>query len=238
MNAGSLSEALAREVVFHAVTGSTNADAHALATAGAASGTLVVTDHQTGGRGRLGRSWQSPPGLNLMFSLVLRPPCEPERAPLLCLATALGVAEAADAFIKWPNDVVDDQDRKLGGILAQLETRGRWLDFVVLGVGLNVNQVEFPPELVEAASVGPGLDRSELLVRCVERIEDRCAQAVHEPAAMLAAWRARSRTLGRRIQVGPIAGIARDVREDGALIVETEEGPKAVLSGDVALIEA
>jgi len=236
MTPEALSLACEREVVFRATTSSTNRDARELADEGAPSGTLVVADAQEAGRGRLGRSWHSPAGLNLYFSLVLRPPCRPEAAPLLCLATALAVAEANAAFIKWPNDVVDAQDRKLGGILAELETRGPHLAYVVLGVGLNVNQEVFPPELPNPACLGPGLDRIEVLSRTLFRIEDRCAEAVHDPAAMLRAWRARSRTLGRRVQVGTIAGIARDVRHDGALLVETESGVRALLSGDVELI--
>lgn len=233
----SLSLACQREVLFFERTDSTNRRARELGASGAPSGTLVAADGQSGGRGRLGRSWESPAGLNLYFSLLLRPPCEPAAAPLLCLATALAVAEATGRFIKWPNDVVDERDRKLAGILAELETTGPRLAFVVLGVGLNVNQSVFGPELPDAVGLGSGIDRSALLARVVERIEDRCAQAVHDPEGMLRAWRSRSRTLGRRVEVGTIVGVAEDVRADGALMVSTSDGVRAVLSGDVALIE-
>ncbi len=236
MRAEALSRACERDVVFFEETDSTNLRARELGRQGAPSGTLVVADGQTGGKGRLGRSWQSPPGLNLYFSLLLRPPISPEAAPLQCLATALAVADATQAVIKWPNDVVDREDHKLAGILAELETAGSRLAFVVLGVGLNVNQQRFPPELPDAVGLGHGIDRVALLARVVSRIEDRCAQAVHDPEAMLHAWRARSRTLGRRVRLGSVEGFAEDIGSDGALLVRTEDGLRAVLSGDVELI--
>jgi BirA family biotin operon repressor/biotin-[acetyl-CoA-carboxylase] ligase len=109
---------------------------------------------------------------------------------------------------------------------------------VVLGIGINVNQTEFPDELPNPGSVallrGPQ-DRAELLGRVIQAIESRCAE-VGAPGAMLEAWRRRSVTLGKQVRVGEIEGWATDLRDDGALMLSTESGPRAILAGDVEMV--
>jgi biotin-[acetyl-CoA-carboxylase] ligase BirA-like protein len=206
-------------VVYCSETGSTNRVAR-----GCEVGTVVVADHQTAGRGRLGRTWVSEPGANLLLSVVLRAPADPARAPRLCLLWAAAIAEALDVRVKWPNDLVDDKGRKLGGLLAELDG-GR----VVLGIGLNVNQLSFPgvdntTSLRELR--GATLDRIDVLdtilraVRSVSDDED------------LSRWRRRTITLGRRVTIAGRTGVAEDVREDGALLVDG----KPVLTGDVEML--
>src|SRR5690606_12415094 len=132
-------------------TGSTNADALAWATEGAPDGALVTAEHQTAGRGRHGRTWTDAPGLSLLASLLLRPTLPPDRLGLLPLAAGLAAADAVESVtglvprLKWPNDVLLG-GRKVGGLL--LESRlGDGPATVVLGLGLNVGQADFPPEL-------------------------------------------------------------------------------------------
>ncbi len=232
-----LSEACSRNVVFFKRCQSTNSEAAALAAEGAASGTLVVADAQSGGKGRLGRSWVSPPGENLYFSLVLRPSLPPEQAGLLGLACAVGVAEALDLGIKWPNDLLDPERRKIAGILSEMEVDKGAISHVVLGVGINVNQVQFDAALPQAGSLaglrGPQ-DRGQVLARCLAAIEHRCQQVERSPDAVLDAWRSRWLDRGREVQADACRGIAVDVGTDGSLILQTDQGLQSVFAGDVA----
>jgi BirA family transcriptional regulator, biotin operon repressor / biotin---[acetyl-CoA-carboxylase] ligase len=206
-------------VVYCSETASTNRVAR-----GRDAGTVVVADHQTAGRGRLGRTWVSEPGANLLLSVVMAAPADAAKAPRLCLLWAAAIAEAIDVRVKWPNDLVDVQGRKLGGLLAELDD-GR----IVLGIGLNANQLSFPG--VDGATSlrelrGAPIDRLLLLedvlraVRSVDYGED------------LSRWRSRNITLGRRVTIGGRTGVAEDVREDGALLVDGAP----VLTGDVELL--
>jgi BirA family transcriptional regulator, biotin operon repressor / biotin---[acetyl-CoA-carboxylase] ligase len=238
-DAAGLSEALERDVVFFERCESTQVEARRLADKGAAAGTLVVANSQSGGKGRLGRTWQAAAGKNLLFSLVLRPPIAPERAPLLCLATAVALADVLDCRIKWPNDLLDKQGRKHCGILAEMDAGGGFLRHAVIGVGINVNQVDFPAELPNPGSMalvrGPQ-NRANVLRDAVFQIERWCAQLSGGSDVVLQAWRARAAHLGQRVRVGEIDGIARGLRDDGALLIETERGVVPVLAGDVQLI--
>jgi cytidylate kinase len=225
----------AREIRVLESCGSTNEVLRELAHRGAPAGTLVVAEAQTEGRGRLGRSWHSPPGRDLYASLLLRPAVEPSRAPLLGLAAAVAIVEVLNgppfagpedprALIKWPNDVVTPEGRKLAGLLAESELRGELVDFVVLGIGLNVNAETFPPELPLAESLlrwrGGRLERTALLAALVSSVEAWVERAIRDPGEVTRAWRAAAHTLGRRVSVDGIEGLARGIREDGALLVE------------------
>ncbi len=231
-----MSESLGRDVVFFDSIPSTNSEAMRLAGLGAEHGTLVVADSQVGGKGRLGRAWQSPPGLNLYFSLVLRPKVGLDRVALLGLACAVGIAKGFGLSIKWPNDILDGQRRKVAGILSELECQDNRVSHVVLGVGLNVNQAEFPLDLPNAVSLcethGP-LDRVRVLTDVVASIEYWCQQVESHPAGVLAQWRGHWVDRGREVRVGTRVGQAIDVREDGALMLRTQDGVEAVVSGDV-----
>lgn len=241
-------------VVWLETTRSTNSEAWILADQGAIHGTTVVADAQTAGRGRLGRSWYSPPGSNLYFSLVVRPDLAPERAATLSLAAGSAVAGVLDLRVKWPNDVVSDQGAKVAGLLAEMDVRNGRVRHVILGVGVNVNQPSFPEDLPQATSLallrGCFFDRTVLLARLVPAILAEVDRAVSDPAAMLAGWRARSHTLGRRVRIdvgvpgsptsasGQVEGRAEDLRDDGALLVRDDTGGlRPVLTGDVSVVE-
>ncbi len=137
---------IARKLVFHKETGSTNLDAKAIAEKGAEAGTLVVADMQTAGRGRRGRGWDGYAGKNIYMSLLLRPDCPPDKASALTLVMALSVAEAVKEFlpnaacvIKWPNDIVIN-GKKVCGILTEMSAEPDCIHYVVIGIGINVNQ--------------------------------------------------------------------------------------------------
>ncbi|WP_420455232.1 biotin--[acetyl-CoA-carboxylase] ligase [Rubrivirga sp.] len=229
--------------------GSTMDEAAAWARRGAPHGAVVVAERQTGGRGRHGRAWTAAPGQSLLFTVVLRPSLDGERVGLIPLAAGLAVAETAQAFgadarIKWPNDVLAD-GRKLAGVLAETTwTRGR--PCVLLGVGLNVAQDTFPPELERVATslalaTGQPVARLAPLRPLLDRLAEALAQIEADPAALVAAVEARLDGVGDPVAVRDVGG--RVVAEGrvlglaptGALRVVTEAGEVAVVAGDVTL---
>ncbi len=159
-----------RKIIYHPLTASTNILAKAMAVDGAPEGCVVVADSQTGGRGRMGRIWVSPPGVNLYFSLILRPGVPSIRVPQLTLLVAAAIHQAFSklssdlvAKIKWPNDILV-RGKKLCGVLCEMQSEPDFTHFVVVGIGINVNQSEFPPLLQDSAT-SLFLERGELLLR-------------------------------------------------------------------------
>lgn len=235
---------------FRAVTVSTNDDARALAAAGAPHGTLVVADAQTGGRGRRGRRWHSPPGDNLYASFVLRPELPLAEAPSLSLVAGLAVAEAiaehaphANVHVKWPNDVRVG-GKKLAGVLLEASLRGGELAWVVLGVGINVRGTRPPEGLEDTAGTlrlvrGEDLSRGAVLASLCMGLERRLLDFTRGGfAALRDAVAARCETLGTRVRVGAVEGLAVALDDDGALRVRREDGGWVSLRlGDVAQIE-
>lgn len=242
---------IGRRLELHTEIDSTNTRAVALARAGAPEGTLVLAEAQTAGRGRLGRRWHAPPGGALLMSLLLRPPLPPTRAQwatMICaLAAAEAVAEVAglEAGLKWPNDLVF-AGRKLGGMLTELGARDAdTLDYVVVGLGLNVNldpaglPETITPATSLAAELGRPISRLELLLAWLARAEGHYGRLLAGESPR-DAWRRRLTTLGQAVQVGTaeevVAGVAEDVDEDGALLVRTAGGElRRMLAGDVTL---
>ena len=229
-----------RRVVCIAETDSTNAEALRLAAADEPSGAVVVADMQSAGRGRLGRSWWSEPGRSLLASWLVRPDLAADRWPALTLVAGLAAARAliasaeVDVRLKWPNDLIAD-GRKLGGLLAEADGHGA----LVVGLGVNVRQTEFPDEIAAIATsvVAAGgrlVERSWVLAATLSGFGSR----MHEPEAALDEYRALCDTLGREVRVervgaDPVEGIAYDIAPNGALVVEAEKGRVAVSAGDV-----
>jgi len=231
-------------------TPSTQDVVRAAARAGAAEGFCCVAGEQTAGRGRQGRSWTAPPGTALLASILLRPPAEV--AGGVSLAGGLAVADAAEALgaggvgLKWPNDVLAPGDGKLAGILTEVEPRSLGGGVAVAcGVGLNLTVAAFPPGVAGASLhtlVGREVDWEEALAALLPALAGRCAELYRGGvAATVAAWRQRSVTLGRRVAVdtpgGRVEGLAVDVAEDGALLLQPDSGgePLRLLAGDVHL---
>lgn len=222
-----------------ATTRSTNDDLRALGLAGAEHGTAVLADVQTGGRGRLGRSWDSPPGSNVLLSVLIRRPIPAARLALVTLGAAVATATACGPGyrIKWPNDVLAPDGRKVAGILAEAEWAGGVPQFVVVGIGVNVGAAPPLPTATCLDADGEPHDR-DTVADAVRRGTLRWAETlIGGPDAVLDAWRARSATLGARVRIGDIEGVAVDLRDDGGLLVRTDDGHvHAVLAGDVAML--
>ena len=231
-----------RPLHYFPETGSTNREAWTLAEEGAPHGTLVVADAQTAGRGRLDRRWNSPRGVNLYFSLVLRPDVPLSVAPLVGLAASLAVARCVDFHVKWPNDVLDAEGKKVAGVLSEVQANGTKVEFLVLGVGLNVNQQVFPSELPNATSLwlhrGADTDRAQLLGSIVRSIEEWVPTIWTDRSRLLETWRSYCSMMGREVVVEGTRGRAVNLRSDGALLIQTGTGQVVpVLSGDVEPVE-
>jgi BirA family biotin operon repressor/biotin-[acetyl-CoA-carboxylase] ligase len=220
------------------VTDSTNERAKELADAGAPHGTVVTADEQTAGRGRQGRSWVAPPGSAILMSAVVR---ELESMPMLPLAAALAVADAAEASapvrceIKWPNDVWIER-RKLAGILVEGRPAAGW---AVVGIGLNVltPRDAFPPELRETAtSLAAASDTRPSVAQTLGTLLDALdARLEAEPADTLSAWRERDALRGERISWGEGEGVAAGIDDAGSLLVDTDAGRVTLGAGEVHL---
>ncbi len=232
--------------------GSTNDVAKKLADEGAAHGEVVVAESQTAGRGRRGRAWASPPGRNLYLSVVLRPELPPSRAAELTLLASVAVCQAVrqagvSAGIKWPNDLVCG-GRKLAGILTELAADPDRVQWIVLGIGVNVNLRgdDLPGDLrpiatslaIERGAPVPRALFAAAVLSALEEWLDRHAEEGFAPVR--AAWKEMSDTLGREVRVRSSAvdleGLAEDVDEGGALLVRTSAGLERVLAGDVEML--
>ena len=235
------------------VTGSTNDDCIRLLQEGAQHGIVVVAGEQRSGKGRRGRTWSSPPGEAVYMSLGLRPEILPDRAPMLTLVMALSVVRALeevtgmhDFGIKWPNDIVIN-GRKVCGILTEMRLAKESIDCVVIGVGINLNQREFAPELTETAT--------SLIMECGRRFD--CEQVIEAVLANFEIYYKKfaekcdmSTIMGeyvekminrdREVRVldphGEYTAVARGINEMGELLVEKEDGTReAVYAGEVSV---
>ena len=234
---------------------STNSFARRLAEQATPAGTIVIAEEQTQGRGRSGRSWVSPPYVNLYLSIVLRPELPPAHAPQITLMAAVALADTVASFmslpalIKWPNDILV-KGKKLAGILTEASSTSERIDFVILGIGVNLN---FPEELMPEAirqratslliATQHNIRREVFLRRLIQDL-DRCYGILEESGfgAIMPRWEARFGLRDRRVRVdmidGAIFGKARGIDRDGALIVETDNGKfQRVIAGDVIPME-
>ena len=233
-------------VVFEEVS-STNAKAKDLVQEGKIEGTVVLSQIQKKGRGRFGRVWRSPEG-GLYFSILLRPKCKPEKATLLPLLAALSVCKTITSIcdlnvaIKWPNDVQID-GKKVSGILLESESNTGRLDYVILGVGINLNtDIDLLPAEFNATSIaseiGIKLDYHVFLKKLLSKLDKYYALFNEEKyESILKEWKEHSDTIGRKVRITSsnenICGVASDIDESGFLIVKTNAGDiKKITSGD------
>ncbi len=241
-----------RTVCFYDCIGSSNAEAKRLADEGAPHGTLVAADMQTAGRGRRGRSWTSPAGINIYFTILLKPDFAPDRAPMLTLVMAHSVARAVreetglDAGIKWPNDIVVG-GKKICGILTEMSVEEDYIRNVVIGVGINVHEQEFAPELADKATCLDAeckgrVNRSRLLAAVMKAFEED--YEIFAARGNLTALRASYNTLlvnrDREVCVldpaGEYRGTARGITDTGELTVELPDGGiREVFAGEVSV---
>lgn len=225
-----------RVVVYDEVPSTMDA-AHALAESGAAPGTVVLTDRQTAGRGRGGRTWHSAPGASLTLTLIERPTDE---AALAVLSLRLGLAvapvmdrhAAAPVRLKWPNDLFIGE-AKAGGILVEARWRNQRPEWVAIGIGINVRR----PSVEGTAGLATTASRAEILADLVPVLRAAAAREGPLGESELAAYRDRDWARGRAI-VQPARGIAAGVSPEGALLVQTESGLIACGAGSLVLSEA
>jgi BirA family biotin operon repressor/biotin-[acetyl-CoA-carboxylase] ligase len=237
---------------FHVIE-STNSYAKELGTQGVAEGALVVTEHQTGGKGRLGRRWHSPPGANLLFSTLFRPPFSIDRVFSLTMVTAVSLVDAISeatglrALIKWPNDIYCN-GKKMAGVLTEFSADHTGVDFVVVGTGLNVNwDIRSRPELAHVATslmkeVGHSIPRVAILIRILEQLESNYARLLRGEGPLIRdRWNEHSMVIGKEVLIDPegqgkrarVTGIDRN----GALLIQEENGTtSSIVCGDVRVL--
>ncbi len=251
LTAGLQTRVLGRRIVYFERVGSTNDVAKQLADAGALEGTLVIADEQTAGRGRLGRAWIAPPHSSILMSLVLRPTLAPHQVGWVTMAVALGACVAIRAetglavHIKWPNDLIV-REKKVAGILSEAGIAGEELEYVVVGLGVNVNfnasSIQgIPADATTLADeLGKSLSRVRLVQALLHRIE---AYYLRVNENLVPEYSAHLSTLNQwvRVQtpVGIEEGLAERVNENGALILRRADGSRIeLLAGEVTLIKA
>ena len=252
---GLVTDVLGKRIVAMGKVCSTNDEAKKMAVEGAVDGTVVVSEEQTGGRGRLDRKFFSPPGKGLWFSIILRPLIMPEDAPKFTLLSAVALVDAmgefgVDAGIKWPNDILDRKEhRKLAGVLTEMRAEVGRIEYIVLGIGVNVNTEidDFTEEIrLSAGSMrmvsGSLISRSDFLRTLLRRLDELYIMVFDSGfVAILDMWRKRSLTLGKAVKVieadeGKIYfGEAMDIDESGELIVKSEGKIRKVMAGDVSI---
>lgn len=236
------------DVHFIDTTGSTNEDAMKAGLGGAPEGLAIVADRQTAGRGRMNRSWFSPPGSGLYASVLVRPRISSARAGMIsfCAANAMRAAVAEEglqeAAVKWPNDLVC-QGKKICGILSSCQMKEGRLDFAVIGTGLNLKSGSYPPELADRAGcleeMGIRASREHIFYQYLRHLDGQLRDLEAGGRKVLEDLRAHCITLGREVQVSggmELRGKAVEIGSNGEMIIETTEGKLIpVIAGDVSV---
>lgn len=242
---------IGQELVFLDTTDSTNNEARRRAEQGAPDGTLVVAIEQTAGKGRRGRSWVSPGGTGVWMSLLLRPDIPPECASMLTLVAAMAVetgirrVTGLEGQIKWPNDVILD-GKKVCGILTEMSTEMESIHYVIVGIGINVGITEFPGELQDTATslilhTDRRVSRAALTAAVAEAWEDYYESFLKTLDLSLLREEYSENLVNRDREVRVLTpgdtytGISRGINERGELLVETADGMRAVMSGEVSV---
>ncbi|MDO8746639.1 MAG: biotin--[acetyl-CoA-carboxylase] ligase [Thermodesulfovibrionales bacterium] len=249
-----------KEIIFHESLDSTNTLAMELAEKGVPHGTVVIADRQLKGKGRLGRTWFSPPKGNIYMSVIVRPEIEPKDATLLTIMSAISCAGAVrnltgiEVKIKWPNDLMVSE-RKLGGILTEMKSDQDRIVFAVIGIGINVNASldAFPVDVrAVAASVieelrekgySQAISRTLIIAAILNEL-DRWFKVLIKGGSiqLINEWKKLSSTLGRKVKVvsgkDAISGIAADIDDEGMLILRLPSGwLKKISAGDVIMLK-
>jgi BirA family transcriptional regulator, biotin operon repressor / biotin---[acetyl-CoA-carboxylase] ligase len=240
-----------KKVTYKTSVKSTQEIAHSLAREGALEGSIVLADEQTGGRGRLGRAWQSPSGTGIWMSLILRPEIPLQKAPQLTLLIAVAASRAIEkvtgleAAIKWPNDLLI-KGKKVAGILTELQAEADSIHSVIVGIGMNVNQEKkhFTEEISEIATSlaiegGKTYKRAEIAGAVLQEIENLYRSYLVKGFAVIKLlWEARAYSLGKRITArsvtGSITGYAKGITDEGVLLLEDDNGEiHSIYSADI-----
>lgn len=243
---------LGSDIKYFTTTDSTNNQAKKLALSGAVDGTIVISEEQGGGRGRLSRSFFCPKYKGIWFSVILRPDFLPQEAPKCTLLAAVAVTKAiydvtgVKVGIKWPNDILYN-DKKLVGILTEMSAEMERINYIVIGIGIDVNisVEEMPEDIRDIATslsqiTGKEVSRLKLLNKLLYHLEQLYIMAQKQNfAPILDEWRKYSITLNQEIKVisgnNVTYGKAVDIDDDGALLVKINGQIKRVLAGDVSI---
>ena len=234
---------------------STNDEAFRLGIAGAPEGIAIIADSQTKGKGRLQRVWHSPPGSNIYTSILLRPNFSPDQAPQISIAVGVAVAETLGRYcpglvqLKWPNDVLLNQ-KKVSGILAQMKASADGIDFVVLGIGINVNigNNQFPQDIQAMATSlaieeGREIDRQELIIRLYENIAKWYKELTQRGfEAIKKKWLNFAPMISQDVQImfqdELVSGKALGLDDDGSLIILTVNNETIkIIAGDATIVK-
>ncbi|WP_432404901.1 biotin--[acetyl-CoA-carboxylase] ligase [Wukongibacter sp. M2B1] len=231
---------------------STNNYVKKLALEGAVEGTIVIGEQQTGGRGRLGRHWVSPPGTSIYMSMLLRPLIHPNEAAKITEITAAAVANAIDnvtglkAGIKWPNDIILD-NKKVCGILTEMNAELNNINYVIVGIGVNVNIDEFSDGISNIATsikrvLGAEASRKDIVINIVKEFEKLYYDFINTGSLIntVDICKAKSVTLGRTVRIinknETIIAKAIDITENGELVIKKDDGEIInVISGEVSV---
>jgi BirA family biotin operon repressor/biotin-[acetyl-CoA-carboxylase] ligase len=248
------SKVIGREVYSYKTIGSTNEAARRMAESGAMEGTIILADKQTKGRGRLGRTWHSPAGLGLHFSLILRPRIPIDKVPALSLVAALSVCRVTDheagldSRIKWPNDCLIGKG-KMAGILVEVSAELDRLSYAILGIGININhqRTDFPRGLRSTATSiaiesGRTIERVGFLQKLIYEFEKSYNNFTRYGLRFLAPELVKRSTVINRditVRIGKkkISGRAVGLDQNGALRMLTKDGVRIISAGEVTLRE-
>ncbi len=241
---------IGKAVYYYENLSSTMDTAMDLALNGVSEGALIIAEGQTEGRGRMGRLWLSPKYKGIYFSLIIKPKILPQQTPVLTLISAVAICQALkrhlgiEAQIKWPNDILVD-DRKVGGILTEMNAEMDAVHAIIVGVGINVNNdkgaLPYPAGTLKEA-VGYEINRLILLKYILSYFEDKYLQFQRQGVdRILEEWRHFSATLGKRIKLSVVGkrqaliGKAMDIDYDGGLLVRLDSGlTERVVAGDIS----
>ena len=245
-------------VVYYHETDSTNTRAKQAAEDGEKSGTLFITECQTGGRGRRGRTWESPAGSGIWMSLLLRPEIKPFDASMLTIVAAMGMKDAIEEIIgagagqggihckiKWPNDIVLG-DRKICGMLTEMSAETDWINYVVIGIGVNVNTTEFDDSIKDTASsillqTGSSVKRSDVVVAFARHFSRYYEEFLKECnlSGLADDYNKALINVGRDVKIverdGSFVAKAVGIDETGSLIVEKDGDTKRIVAGEVSV---
>lgn len=241
------------KIIHYRETDSTNSKAKELAESGYPEGTIVIAENQLIGRGRMNRKWFSPPGAGIYMSVILRPVLSPTDSPMITIMTAAALADALATIdlsvqIKWPNDILLN-GKKLSGILSEMDTERDLINYIILGVGINVNTPHtiLPDDIKNTATsimieTGRSFDRVNILKTFLKYLEQYYEYLKREDFYnILAKWKECSNVIGRKIRVDLpnefYTGKAVDISRNGALLLEDTNGTiVSIVSGDVSLL--
>lgn len=239
------------EICYFDVTDSTNTQAKSLGEGDAPNGTLVVAGKQESGRGRRGRSFESPAGTGIFMTLLLRPEIEPQNASMLTLVSALAVAKGIEHMvdlsvqIKWPNDIVIN-GKKVCGILTEMSAQMDYVNYIVIGIGINVGNEEFPEEIKDVATSiylesGKHINRAMLIEKIWEEFEDyyELYEKTQDLSSLVKEYDSYLVNRGQKVRVldskEPYEGKAMGITDRGELIVDTWEARRLVSAGEVSV---